>query len=90
MSVRNLQYLFRPQSIAMVGASDRERSVGATVYRNLLSGGFAGPIHAVNPGHLTVAGHRAYRDVSSLPVTPDLAVIATPPPTVPRSRQARR
>src|SRR4029079_13593936 len=61
VSARNLSYLFRPQSIAMIGASERAGSVGATVYRNLLGGGFTGPVYAVNPGHATVAGHRAYR-----------------------------
>lgn len=83
MSVRNLSYLFRPQSIAMIGASDRPGSVGATVYRNLLNGGFAGPVYAVNPRHAKVAGHRAYKNIASLPKTPDLAVIATPAVTVP-------
>jgi acetyltransferase len=67
----------------MIGASDRAGSVGATAYRNLLDGGFAGPVYAVNPGHATIAGRRAYRDVSSLPEAPDLAVIATPPAAVP-------
>lgn len=83
MSVRNLEYLFHPRSIAMIGASDRAGSVGATVYRNLLEGGFPGAVHAVNLRHSTVAGRRAYRDIASLPEAPDLAVIATPPRSVP-------
>ncbi|WP_157648716.1 CoA-binding protein, partial [Thiobacillus denitrificans] len=49
MSVRNLEYLFRPRSVAVIGASDRPQSIGATVMRNLLEGGFAGPIWPVNP-----------------------------------------
>ena len=83
MSLRNLEFLFRPQSIAVIGASDRAGSVGATVMRNVLAGGFAGPIYAVNPGHMMVAGRLAYPDVAHLPQTPDLAVIATPPATIP-------
>ena len=83
MSLRNLEFLFRPQSIAVIGASDRAGSVGATVMRNVLAGGFAGPIYAVNPGHMRVAGRLAYPDVAHLPQTPDLAVIATPPATIP-------
>ena len=83
MTVRNLEYLFRPASIAVFGASDRERSVGATVMRNLLAGGFAGAVYPVNPRHATVAGRRAYRSAAELPAAPDLAVIATPPATVP-------
>jgi acetyltransferase len=49
MSVRNLEHLFRPQSVAIIGASGRERSVGAIVLRNLIKGGFTGPIFPVNP-----------------------------------------
>ena len=84
MSVRNLEYLFRPRSIVVIGASDRESSVGAMVIRNVSSGGFSGPIYAVNLLHATVAGRRAYRDTGNLPEAPDLAVIATPPQTIPR------
>ena len=84
MTIRNLEFLFRPKSIAVIGASDREGSVGATVIRNALAGGFSGPIYPVNVHDPEVAGQRAYRDVASLPAAPDLAVIATPPATVPR------
>ncbi|MGZ9074450.1 MAG: bifunctional acetate--CoA ligase family protein/GNAT family N-acetyltransferase [Burkholderiaceae bacterium] len=83
MTIRNLEYLFRPRSIAVFGASDRAGSVGATVLRNLIAGGFAGPIYPVNLRHSHVAGRRAFRDAATLPETPDLAVIATPPSTVP-------
>jgi len=83
MSTRNLQHLFRPASIAVFGASDRTASVGATVARNLLDGGFAGPIYLVNPRHPEVAGRLTYADVASLPATPELAVIATPPAAIP-------
>lgn len=83
MTVRNLGALFAPRSVAVIGASTRERSVGAVVMRNLLRGGFAGPVMPVNPKHEAVAGVLAYPDVASLPVTPDLAVIATPPAPIP-------
>ena len=83
MSVRNLEYLSRPKSIAVIGASDRAGSVGATVLRNVVAGGFAGPIYPVNPAHGYVQGMRVYADAASLPQAPDLAVIATPPATVP-------
>jgi acetyltransferase len=53
------------------------------VMQNLLAGGFSGPIMPVNPKHTTVAGVPVHRDVASLPATPDLAVICTPPATVP-------
>lgn len=83
MSVRHLEYLFRPRSVAVIGASDRPQSVGATVIRNVLAGGFAGPVLPVNARRTTVAGRAAYANVASLPETPDLAVICTPPQTVP-------
>lgn len=83
MSVRHLDYLFRPRSVAVIGASDRPHSVGATVIRNLLAGGFAGAITPVNLRHDEVAGVKAYRDVASLPEPADLAIICTPPQTIP-------
>lgn len=83
MTIRNLEFLFRPKSIAVIGASDRAGSVGATVMRNVLAGGFTGNVYAVNPTHTHVAGRPAYARVEDLPQTPELAVIATPAPTVP-------
>ncbi len=83
MSVRNLEYLFRPGSVAVIGASDRPHSVGATVMRNLLDAGFEGPVWPVNPKYTAVAGRAAYRRVADLPSAPELAVICTPPATVP-------
>lgn len=83
MSVRNLEFLFRPRSVAVIGASDRPQSVGATVFRNLIGGRFSGPILPVNWRRDVVAGMKAYRDVATLPLTPDLAVVCTPPQTVP-------
>ena len=83
MSVRNLQSLFQPTSVVLVGASDKPNSVGAVLFQNLLHGGFKGPIWPVNPNHATVGGHTAWSDVESLPSAPDLAVICTPPQAVP-------
>ena len=81
MSVRNLEFLFRPKSVAVIGASNKPQSVGATLMRNLLSGGFPGPILPVNPKYDSVAGVLAYANIASLPVTPDLAVICSPEKT---------
>lgn len=83
MSQRNLERLFRPRSIAVVGASNRARSVGATVMRNLLQGGFAGPVLPVNPKYDTVAEVPAFRSLAALPKVPDLAVVCTPAAAVP-------
>lgn len=83
MSVRNLESLFQPASVAVIGASDRPGSVGAVVLANLRRGGFKGPVWAVNKHHGTVDGAPAWPDVASLPGVPALAVICTPAQTVP-------
>lgn len=83
MSIRNLEHLFKPRSVAVIGASKRPHSVGTTVMNNLLAGGFDGPIMPVNPKHASVSGVLAYADIASLPQVPDLAVICTPPETIP-------
>jgi acetyltransferase len=83
MSIRHLDLLFEPASVAVIGASTRAGSVGATVWRNLRHGRYAGTCWAVNRRHGTVDGERAYASVDELPAAPDLAVICTPPATVP-------
>lgn len=85
MSVRNLDRLFAPRSLAIIGASERAGSVGATVLRNVLDGGFQGQIYPVNPKYENgeLAGLAAYGRIASLPAAPDLAIICTPPSTVP-------
>lgn len=84
MGSRYLAGLFAPGSIAVVGATNTPRKAGNVVMRNLLRGGFTGPVMPVNPKHGAVAGVLSYPDVASLPVTPDLAIIATPPSITPQ------
>jgi acetyltransferase len=83
MSIRNLDAIFRPKSVAVIGATTRARAIGQLVTSNLLKGGLAGPIMPVNPHYGSIESVRAYPDVASLPVDPDLGVICTPPATVP-------
>lgn len=83
MSVRNLESLLRPRSIAVVGASDRPGSIGAVMLRNLVRGGFGGPILPVHPKLHSINGMLVYPDVASLPQVVDLAVVCTPAATVP-------
>ena len=83
MSSRNLNYLLEPRSIALAGASDGPQSIGATVMRNLLASGSAGPIWPVNNKRSAVAGQPVYRTVASLPQPPDLAILCTPAATIP-------
>ena len=83
MTIRNLEYLFNPSSIAVVGASKEGSSIGSVLARNLFNAGFDGPVMPVNPHHHAIQGTLAYPDIDSLPETPDLAVVATPPDSVP-------
>jgi acetyltransferase len=83
MTIRNLDALFQPKAIALIGASNRPQSVGAVLARNLFETGFEGPIVTVNPREAAVRSTYNYRSVAELPVVPDLAVLATPPDTVP-------
>src|SRR5690606_33950398 len=83
MTTRNLTSAFRPRSVAIIGASEREGSVGTVVLRNVLAGGFTGRVYAVNPKYTQVQGITCYFKVNQLPAAPDLAVIVTPPTTVP-------
>jgi acetyltransferase len=83
MSVRHLDVLFAPRSVAVIGVSEREGNLGAIVLRNLREGGFAGPVWAVNRHAAQVEGLTVLPGVEALPEAPDLAVICTPPTTVP-------
>ncbi|MEJ1961671.1 MAG: CoA-binding protein [Gammaproteobacteria bacterium] len=83
MSSRNLEYLLAPRSVALIGASDRPNSVGATVMRNLITGGFDGPVWPVNLRHERVGRPARVPGVRSLPGVPDLAVVCTPAAAVP-------
>ena len=83
MSIRHLDRMFRPRSIAVFGASDRPATIGQAVFANLLDGGFAGGLYPVNLHHREVAGRPVFRKAKNLPEVPDLGVICTPPQTVP-------
>ena len=82
MSIRNLDSLFDPRSVAVIGASERPFSVGGTLWRNMLTSGFAGSIFPVNPKYKELSGQRCYAHVADLPEAPELAVICTPAGTV--------
>jgi acetyltransferase len=80
-----LDAMFTPQSVAVIGATERPNSVGRTVLENLLHGRFNGKLYAVNSKHEEVLGLKAFRNIRDIPPPPvDLAVIATPASTVPK------
>jgi len=75
--------LFEPKSIAIIGASETQGSVGATLVRNVMDGGYQGKLFLVNPRHDKVYGQNTYDSVESIPQRLDLAVICTKAETVP-------
>jgi acetyltransferase len=83
MTIRNLSRAFHPRSVAVIGATTRDGAVGRVVLRNLLNAGFAGPVWPVNPKYRSIDGLPCFSTVAELPEAPDLAVIVTPPATVP-------
>jgi len=83
MSIYRLERLFHPSSLALVGASPREGSLGRVVLRNLLAARFPGPVRLVNPRYSEIDGMPAAPALDALPDTPDLVIVTTPPPSVP-------
>jgi acetyltransferase len=88
MSIRNLDKLFRPKHVALLGACNEDNALGAIVLRNLLAAGFQGIIYPVNAACESVRGIHSYHHLSDLPSVPELAVICTPPTQVADSVRA--
>ncbi|MFM0516946.1 MULTISPECIES: GNAT family N-acetyltransferase [Caballeronia] len=83
MTVRNLDILFAPKSIAIVGASSRVGSIGEMVWTRTQCAGFKGALWPVNPKHESLGGETVYADVDDLPEAPSVAVLCTRPRTWP-------
>ncbi|MCU0653235.1 MAG: acetate--CoA ligase family protein, partial [Candidatus Pacebacteria bacterium] len=82
MSLKQIHNFFNPKTVAVIGANDRENSVGYSVLRNIRDSDFSGEIFPVNIHDGTVQGIKAYASVKDIGKHVDLAVIATPAPTV--------
>lgn len=78
-----LTSLFEPQSVAIIGASEKANSVGLTVSRNMLAAEFTGELFFVNPGHKKVLSKPCFDSVERIPRRLDLAVICTQSETIP-------
>ncbi|MGZ5052134.1 MAG: bifunctional acetate--CoA ligase family protein/GNAT family N-acetyltransferase [Methylobacter sp.] len=83
MGPHYLNRFFTPKSVAIVGASEREASVGYRLLLNMQEAGFSGGLYPVNNKRETLLGLKAYPDLNSVPEDLDLVVISTPAPTVP-------
>lgn len=84
VGIENLNLIFNPQRIAVIGASDKEGSLGSKILRNLVGVGYKGTVFPVNPFRQCVQGIMAYPTVNKIPKKIDLAVIATPAHTIPQ------
>jgi len=84
VGIENLNLIFNPQRIAVIGASEKEGSLGSKILRNLVGVGYKGMVFPVNPFRHSVQGIMAYPTVNKIPKKIDLAIIATPAHTIPQ------
>jgi len=83
MTIRNLDAAFFARSVALVGASPKPGSLSRHVLEKLEEGGFNGPVHLINPRYPEIDGQPCFPNAAALPEPVDLAIIVTPPHTVP-------
>src|SRR5512137_1090300 len=76
--MHELEPIFNPRSIAVIGASRREGTIGQQVTRNLIEGKFPGPIYPINPGAGEILGLKAYPTILDVPDPVDAAVYCVP------------
>jgi acetate---CoA ligase (ADP-forming) len=80
----NQNNIFAPKTVALIGASEQEGSVGRAIMNNLMSNGYEGKIFPINPKQSTILGQKCYSSISDLEIIPDLAIIAVPAKIVPQ------
>jgi acetate---CoA ligase (ADP-forming) len=80
-----LETFFQPKSVAIIGASGNPDKLGHVVLKNAVDSGFKGTLYPINPKGGEILGWKVYNSVSSLPETPDLAVVVIPYPQVPEA-----
>ena len=79
----DLTRLFAPRTVAVIGASEKEHSIGNHAMKNIVQhSAFAGTVYPVNPKQAEVMGLRCYPDVASLPEPVDVIVVVVPAPAV--------
>ena len=78
-----LEAIFAPRTVAVIGATEKQGSVGRAVLWNLISNPFGGTVYPINSNRPNVLGIKAYKDIKSAPDPIDLAVVVTPAPSVP-------
>ena len=87
--MKDIECIMNPQSIAVVGATDRPGSVGLSVFRNILNAGYRGILYPVNPRVKSVQSVKSYPRLADIPDEVDMAVIIVPAPIVSSIRAHR-
>ena len=87
MSTRTevMEYLFKPKTVAFVGASNSQAKWGGIVFRNIVRGGFKGTLYPVNPKEATIQGQQAFQSVLDIPGEVDLAILVVPAAAIPEA-----
>ena len=80
---QQLEAIFSPGSVALIGASASPGSVGNVVWKNILEAGYRGKLYPVNPKYSTMDGYPVYKSVLEIDADVDLAIVTTPAATVP-------
>jgi acetyltransferase len=83
MSIQLFDHLFSPKSLALIGATSKEESLGRALMENIINAGYEGIILPINPKYSDVLGFPCFSNVDKLSCVPDLAIICTPPKVVP-------
>ncbi len=78
MGIENLDKMFKPKSIAVIGATDKIGKTGYRIFRNLIGSGYDGVVYPVNPTKESIQGVSAYKSINDVPKVVDLAIIVTP------------
>ncbi len=84
MGIHNLDKIFQPKSIAVIGASEKKGSIGSVIMKNLVKGGYPGEIYPVNAKHHVICNLPVFPSILNINAPVDLVVIATPLFTVPQ------
>ncbi|MCD4527320.1 bifunctional GNAT family N-acetyltransferase/acetate--CoA ligase family protein [Nocardioides sp. cx-173] len=74
----SIERFFNPRSVAVIGASRRQDTIGQTLVRNLVTGDFTGRVYVVNQSASAVSGMPAYKSVGEIPDDVDVAIVAVP------------
>ena len=87
-AARSMQRLLRPHSVAVIGASRKAGTVGHELVRNLVGGGFQGPVYPVNPTATHIGSLPCFASIEAVPGDIDLAIVAVPARSVPETVEA--